>query len=324
LADRAAVFPEEQNSPSLKTFHFAIGPVAALCLVFSACAPGRPVAGDEILKVGGGTIQIEMDSDLAAPRPAVLEWVRRAAVAVSNYLGGFPVKHLFVKIWAGGDEAVGGGVTHGASRIDVRVGASATAADLNQDWVMTHEMFHLAFPTLNERYLWMMEGLSDYLEPVARARAGQWSAQDAWREFVEGLPQGLPSAGDRGLDNTHTRERIYWGGNLYWLLADVRIRVRTENRHSVDDAIRAILAAGGNGGVDWTLDRVLTTGDSATGTTVLKDLHDELGPKPGNVDLDDLWKRLGVKYKDGVVSLDDTAPWAKIRESITARGGGVP
>jgi predicted metalloprotease with PDZ domain len=121
---------------------------------------------------------------------------------------------------------------------------------LRQDWIMTHEMFHLAFPTLDDRYLWMMEGLSDYLEPVARARAGQLTPQEVWREFVEGLPQGLPAAGDRGLDNTHTRERIYWGGNLYWLLADVQIREKTNNRHSVDDAIRAILDAGGNGGAD--------------------------------------------------------------------------
>ena len=116
---------------------------------------------------------------------------------------------------------------------------------------------------------------------------------------------------------------IYWGGDLFWLLADVRIRAWTNNRHSVDDAIRAILAAGGNGGVNWTLDQVLAAGDKATGTTVLNDLHDELGPKPGRVDLDALWQQLGVKYKSGAVTFDDTAPWAKIRASITARSGSI-
>ncbi len=295
----------------------------ALCCILSACAPGRPARGNDTLEVDGAVLQIEMDADLGLPRSDALEWVRRAAVAVTNYLGRFPVKHLLIAIHGGGNQPVGGGVTHGASRIDVRLGRSARAADLSRDWVLTHEMFHLAFPTLNDRYLWMMEGLSDYLEPVARARAGQLTAQDVWRDFVEGLPQGLPAAGDRGLDNTRTWERIYWGGNLFWLLADVRIRARTDNRHSVDDAIRAILAAGGNGGVNWTLDQVLTAGDKATGTTVLRDLHDELGPKPGHVDLDVLWQRLGVKYQAGAVSFDDTAPWAKIRASITARSGRV-
>ena len=140
---------------------------------------------------------------------------------------------------------------------------------------------------------------------------------------MEGLPQGLPEAGDGGLDNNEIRERIYWGGNLYWLLADVRIRARTDNRRSVDDVIRAILAAGGDGSVNWPLDRVLAASEKATGTTVLKDLYEELGQKPGHVDLNDLWKRLGVKYQSGMVSFDNSAPWAKIRESITAPTGRV-
>jgi hypothetical protein len=143
--------------------------------------------------------------------------------------------------------------------------------------------------------------------------------QDVWREFVEGLPQGLPGPGDRGLDLDHTWGRTYWGGNLYWLLADVRIREQTGNRRSVDDAIRAILNAGGDGGADWSLERVLKAGEKATGTTVLKDLHEELGDKPGNVDLDALWKKLGVQYERGLVTFDDTAPDSKIRAAITAR-----
>jgi predicted metalloprotease with PDZ domain len=268
--------------------------------------------------MGGGTIQIAMDSNGPVPRAEVVEWIRCAAVAVSNYIGRFPVKHLLITIQVGGDQPVGEGVTYGNSRINVRLGPSATATDLRKDWIMTHEMFHLAFPTLNKRYSWMMEGLSDYLEPISRGRAGQLTPEEVWREFVEGLPQGLPLPGDRGLDNTFTRERIYWGGNLYWLLADVRIREKTNNRHSVDDAIRAILDAGGDGGAAWTLERVLFVGDQATKTTVLKDLHDEFGAKPGEVDLDALWRRLGVKYRNGEITFDNSAPLAAIRTSITS------
>lgn len=264
-----------------------------------------------------------MADDLPLPRAAVVAWVRRAVEAVTVYLGRFPVKYLSVTVRGGGEDPVGEGVTHGASSIEVRLGRSARAADLMQDWVMTHEMFHLAFPTLDDRYLWMMEGLSDYLEPVARARAGQWTAKDAWREFAQGLPQGLPEPGEGGLDNSRRRERIYWGGNIYWLLADVKIRVQTDNRHGLDDAIRGILAVGGNGGVVWPLDRVLAVGDKATGTTVLKDLYEELGPKPGNVDLRDLWKQLGVRHSHGTVTFDDSAPWAKYRAAITAPAAGA-
>ncbi len=211
------------------------GLCVALCLASAAAASGEPAARQDTLRIGESIIHIESDVDLPLPPPVITDWVNRAAVAVSNYFGHFPVKTLYVGVHAEAGRAVGGGVTHGASRIDVRLGPDAQSEDLREDWIMTHEMFHLAFPTLKERYLWMMEGLSDYLEPVARARVGQLTARHVWREFVEGLPQGLPKANDHGLDNSGNRERIYWGGNLFWLLADVQIRVRTGNRHNVDD-----------------------------------------------------------------------------------------
>jgi hypothetical protein len=305
--------PHPEPDEFLKTFFLVFSSV-----LVAGCASRTSATDAPVIQVGSSSIRLEMDPGLPVPRAAVMEWVRRAAVAVTNYLGHFPVKELVVKVHGGGDKPVGGGVTHGASSIDVRLGDSARAADLNGDWVMTHEMFHLAFPTLDRRYLWMMEGLSDYLEPVARARAGQWSAQDAWREFVEGLPQGLPEPGEDGLDNSRRRERIYWGGNIYWLLADVSIRAQTDNRRGLDDAIRAILAAGGNGGTDWPIERVLVIGDQATGTTVLADLYEQLGRKPGHVDLDALWKKLGVQYSGGAIHFNDKAPWARYRAAITA------
>jgi hypothetical protein len=292
-----------------------------LCFSLLGCGVARDgvPSREEDLRIGDVIIHIEFAANLSLPRRAVVGWVRRAAVAVTNYLGRYPVEELWLNVQGGGYEAVSDGVTHGNSEIEVRLGRYAEMSDLNQDWILTHEMFHLAFPTLPHRYLWMMEGLSDYLEPIARGRAGQLTAKEVWKEFVEGLPQGLPTRGDRGLDNTFTHERIYWGGNLYWLLADVEIRVKTKNRHSIDDAIRAILNAGGNGREHWSLERVLNAGDEATKTTVLTDLHDQLGLKPGTTDLEDLWKNLGVKYNNGAISFDDTAPWAAVRIAITGK-----
>jgi hypothetical protein len=293
--------------------------VSALGFLLAAATHAAPTNTLQTLDFSGSVIHLQMDANLPLPASNVVDWVRRAAVAVTNYLGRYPVKSVDLTISPGGGSPVNGGVTHGNSLIHVRLGVDARARDLRHDWILTHEMFHLAFPTLQDRYSWMMEGLSDYLEPVARARVGQLRPQDVWREMVEKLPQGLPAPGDRGLDLDHTWARIYWGGDLYWFLADVRIREQTGNRRSVDDAIRAILDAGGDGGANWSLEQVLKAGDKATGTTVLKDLHDELGAQPGHVDLDALWKKLGINDEGGIVTFDDTAPGAKIRAAITAR-----
>jgi hypothetical protein len=56
---------------------------------------------------------------------------------------------------------------------------------------------------------------------------------------------------------------------------------------------------------------------------VLKDLYEQLGPKPGNVDLNALWKQLGVQYFHGAVTFDDSTPWAKYRAAITAPAAGM-
>lgn len=292
----------------------------SLLLAFAFCpfaVSADEAAHDETLKIAGGTIHIALDSGLPVSKQEAVAWVRRGATAVSHYLGFFPVKRVLIQVEARGSEGVNGGVTYEGARINVRLGTATTVADLNQDWILIHEMFHLAFPTLPPDQLWMMEGLSDYLEPVARAQAGQLSAAAVWKEMVEGMPQGLPQPGDQGLDNTHTWARTYWGGDIFWLLADVRIRVKTNNRRSVRDAIVAILKDGGNGGANWPLSRVLKMADKATGTTVLTDLHDQLGPQPGNVNLPELWEKLGVSEQGGEIHFDDTAPWAKVRAAIT-------
>ena len=69
----------------------------------------------------------------------------------------------------------------------------------------------------------------------------------------------------------------------------------------------------------WPLARVLEIGDAATGTTVMRELHDELGRANGPVDLDALFRRLGVRAVHGVATFDDRAPLAAVRDAILPR-----
>jgi hypothetical protein len=134
---------------------------------------------------------------------------------------------------------------------------------------------------------------------------------------MRGLPNGLPERGDRGLDNTHTWGRTYWGGALYCLLADLEIRERTSGKRTLDDALRGILAAGGNIVVRWDFLHALEEGDKATGVGVLVDLYRRMGPQPYVVDLASVWSKLGVKLDGDGVAFDDRAPLAALRRSMT-------
>lgn len=254
----------------------------------------------------------------ALGRDAIQRWIEVRARAVASYYGRFPASHAaLLVLYTAGDD-VGGGSTMGSggASVVVSLGEDATAAALDDDWILIHELVHVSFP--NVRTPWVEEGLASYVEPLIRARAGLISPDHFYRDLIEGLPQGQPQPGDQGLDHTDTWGRRYWGGALYWFLADVAIRKSTGNARSLDGALRRIVAQGGNVGVTWTVDRALEEGDRDAGGTVLRDLRRKLGDAAVTTDLGALWDELGVHIVNGAVVYDDTAALSAIRRSIAA------
>jgi hypothetical protein len=273
-----------------------------------------------VLKVAGATIDVALpDGQMKLSRQDLLNWVQTSASTVANYYGHFPVPHLTLRIRSGNGSGIRHGVTYAkdGGLILVSVGSTADVAATKEDWVLVHEMIHLAFPNMDDEHHWLEEGISTYAEPVARARMGGMSVDEVWRTFVRDMPKGQPESGDQGLDHTHTWGRTYWGGALFCLVADVRIREHTKNRKGLEDALRGINNAGGNISEDWDIEKALALGDKATATTVLRDLYKEMRDKPAPVDLDQLWTKLGIAMKDGSVSFNDKAPEANIRKAIT-------
>ena len=274
------------------------------------------------LEIGDGRIDVAFSSTPTEPlRTLVLGWVTSSARAVTVYDERFPVSHLQLKIRFFEGRGVHGGRTTGwnGAKIAIAVGRSSTSADFADDWVLTHEMVHLAFPSVAQEHHWIEEGSATYIEPIARTRAGDLTPEKVWGDLVEGLPQGLPKSGDRGLDFTPTWGRTYWGGALFCLLADIEIRKRTANGKGLEDALRAILNAGGTIESDWSLTRALDVGDRATGFPVLRELYDKMKAAAVPTDLKALWTNLGVARRNGKIEFNDAAPLAPIRKAITKR-----
>jgi hypothetical protein len=272
------------------------------------------------IDVPGGVVHVAFaPGEIALPRDRILDFVRTSAKAVSTYYGRFPVKAVKLLIVPVDGPRVRGGTTWGyrGAAIRLMLGRDASEDDLRRDWVLVHEMTHLALPEMAQRYGWLSEGLAVYIEPIARVQAGDLTAQEIWQAMMRDMPKGLPQAGDEGLDNTDTWGRKYWGGAMFCLLADIEIRKATSNRLGLQDAMRGVIAAGGNVEVDWPIERILETADKAVGVDVLTRLHEQMGPKPVAPDLDALWRDLGLRSQGGSVTFDDSAPLAAIRKAIT-------
>jgi len=245
-------------------------------------------------------------------------WIRRSLGIVSAYYGRFPTPSLRIQITPQSGDGVTGGQTFGerGAFIRVRVGRDVTEAQLLNDWVLVHEMTHLALPDVGDDHEWLAEGLAVYIEGIARAQAGNRSETDVWQEEMRAMPSGLPQAGDQGLDHTHTWGRTYWGGAMFCLLADVEIHQRSGNRLGLQDAMRAVARSSGGLVTDWPIARVFSTADAVTGTTVLADLYAQMKDRPVSPDLPELWRKLGVERDGATVSLRDDAPLADVRKAI--------
>jgi hypothetical protein len=298
----------------------------ACCMVILS-TPSAEAATTE-LKVAGADIRVDVDEGAfrGGPKP-ILAWITRSAEIVAHYYDRFPTATLQLHVVPEDGGGVRTGKTFGydGGVIRVQVGRDVTEDELNNDWVLVHEMTHLALPYLGDDHAWLSEGLAVYIEGVARVQAGNRTQPDVWSEEIRSMPRGLPQPGDQGLDHTHTWGRTYWGGAMFCLLADVEIHRRTQNRFGLQDAVRAILRASGGLIAEWPIERVMKTGDAAVGTPVLEDLYAQMKDAPVTPDLMGLWRKLGVEPDGSSVRLIDDAPLAEIRQSIMhSRASFIP
>ena len=271
------------------------------------------------IEIAGGTIEIAFAPGQLSVTPAeVMQWVTSSTHAMAHYFERLPVRRVRVLIVPTAGKRNVKGITYGygGAAIKIALGQFTTAADLKRDWVMTHEMVHLTFPSMPDAQNWIQEGIATYVEPIARAQTGQLSAEKVWGDLVAGLPHGLPKKGDRGLDHTPTWGRTYWGGALFCLLVDIEIRQRTQNRKGLQDALRAIAAAGGNIEIKSSLAHAIKIGDQATGVPVLAERYAQMKATPIDTNLPALWKSLGVEVHGDTVIFHEEAPLADIRRAI--------
>jgi hypothetical protein len=299
--------------------------LALMSPTLAEAQPGRnlTIVTSRVLKAGGGEVQVDFAAGaMDLSQDTIFAHVQAATSAIVAYYGRFPVARARVLIVPVPDQS---GIVQGTTWGDMagwpgmtrfRIGQHATADDLKDDWMMTHELDHMAFPSLPDDQHWMEEGLATYVEPIARVESGELKPQQIWHDMVRDMHKGEPAEGDQGLDHTHTWGRTYWGGAMFCLVADVEIRRQTGNKKGLQDALRAIVAEGGTIDHEWPLDKALAIGDRSTGTHVLTEQYAKWKDAPVTVDLEKLWAELGIRRNGDAVEFVEDAPLANVREAI--------
>jgi hypothetical protein len=301
---------------------FLIAVATLLAFIGAPVRAACPASAALQVQLSGSTICVAIDDAALMKRQSLLRtWIDRSAHIVADYYGQFPAPNVIIRLGGMDGSGIGGGRTTNDSglMIQMRVGRASTAESLASDWVLVHEMVHLALPEVGRSHAWLAEGLATYVEGVARAQFGNRDVADIWAEDRHSMPMGLPREGEGGMDQSPSWGRTYWGGALYCLQADVAIREQTANRVGLQTALRAILKETGGYANDADIAEVLRIGDAATGTHVMSGLYNQVRTTPQSPNLDLLWTLLGVPNDPTTQPFDDRAPLAAIRIAITAK-----
>jgi len=274
------------------------------------------------LVVGGSQFIISIaDGELDVSRADLIHYAKDAARAVIAYYGYFPVKRTLINFVPTDEDGIGYGTStfndnHGLGIVTVEVRKGTTRRKLKNSWTLTHELMHLAFPVVSKHERWLAEGIATYVEPIGRMRIGNLSREEVWGDLLKNLPKGLPRKGEKGLHFSRNFDRVYWGGALYCLLADVEIRQRTNNRLGLEDALRSIAKQGGTAASDWEAQDAVEAGDRGIGLDVLTNLYSKMGDQAVSIDVGSYLRKLGVVKAGTGVRFDDKAPLAAIRKAI--------
>jgi hypothetical protein len=265
------------------------------------------------------TLEIE-PGELALSRERLQRWVDESQAIIRASFGALPVAELHVRVQprgrARGVRDGSTGPQDGGALIEVAIGGAADEHALERDWVLVHEMIHLAVPELPPAQHWFEEGVATYLEPFARARGGKLGEQDVWRELTGEYAQGLPLPGEGGLEDTRTWARTYYGGALFCLVADIGIARATHGTKSLRDAFAGTVARGMSIRQGSDLEHFAAELDRALGVEVVGPLHAQWAHTPVQVDLAELWKELGVVRAGREIRFDDSAPLAAWRAKL--------
>ncbi len=272
-----------------------------------------------VVRRDGVPVRIVSSPSLAPSRAQDFDkWVERSMNIVGSYYGKFPMGPVAL-----GVVTIPGDETHfGLTRPGV--GASIIVylgerMNLDEDWVLVHEMIHLGCPTLPREYRWLEEGLATYVEPIAKSRVGLQSEEAAWADLVRHMPEGVAGKDAGALGETRSGDwlKMYWGGAVVMMLTDLEIRRRTDNRLGLEDGLRAVLEAGGNDGEHWSLEEFVAGMERVVPKGWLLAWLRHHHETPASFDLPALWKKLGIRPSGKTVTFDDTAPDARFRKEIS-------
>lgn len=282
----------------------------------------------EALDAHGAHIEIaRLDAEMSASPRGVEQWILDAVESVAMLYEGYPRKRLQVVVvpidGGGGTVYFGMAARGGGSGVLLLVDRDAQDRELPGGWTTVHELLHHGMPFVREA--WMGEGFVSYYTEIMRTRMGHRSEADGWRELADAFARGR--GGGRGLTLSASSarmmdlfafQRVYWGGGAIAFEIDVAVRLDSNGKLGLDDAMRELRRCCGDAPKRWPAATLLKKLDAWYGKPIFTKVANEHLDRIAFPDTDATLAKLGVKVDGDRVTMDDEHPAAAIRRAIMA------
>lgn len=288
----------------------------------------------DIVNVAGAELRVVLpNTNGRVELQPMLPWVEATANSIAGAYGTFPNANAAVLLIPVGNEgwdkdsavSFGRVVRDGGETIELMINQHQPVAKYYSEWTPVHEFSHLMLPYLDREQRWISEGFAQYYQNVFLARAGQHSAEDAWRKIYEGLERGRESAPGMSPNAAaraplrDTRMKVYWSGASLALMADVEIRRRSAGEESLDSVLGQLQDCCLPSAYSWSGMELFRKLDSFLDKPLFVDLYRQYADSNAFPDARPVLSGLGISSRNGEVELDSSTELSDIRKAITAR-----
>ena len=264
---------------------------------------------ERTLNFGESKIRIAMPTALSNEhQQKLMSWLNSGLNALALAYGSLPLPETQLLIFPVGKnrEAVpwGQAMRGGGDAVHLYVDETKSLLELNDDWVLVHELSHLLHPYMMGADGWLSEGIASYYQNVLRARSGLLTNIQAWEKLDAGFQRGEKqfTPGVRLYENTRNlmRQRqymrVYWSGAAIALIGDVKLRQASGGNMTLDKLLKEIAACClPTTRRRWQAKDLILRFDEISGTQIFSQLYNDYVMHAEFPTLSDIYEDLGVQ-----------------------------
>jgi len=280
------------------------------------------------IQKGAATIKVAiLNATQTFNASTLMHWVDKNLDALLLTYGEFPISNLQLLIIPVGKDREpvpwGEAVHGGGDAIHLYIDQTRPLTVFMDDWVLIHELSHLLHPRFSNA-TWLSEGIASYYQNVLSARSGLINETEAWQKLHEGFQRGIKGTpSDKTLAQvsasmmrTRSFMRVYWSGAAISLLADYQLRKLSDNKQSLDSAMKNLSQCCLKMTKSWSRNEIIEKLDSITQTQVFSQLNNQYLHSTKFPQLDTVYSQLGLSIYENKIQINRQAKDAFIREAI--------